>query len=213
MTRFRASVVGILLLILWAVPDRAMAETPPPLFLPISTVAHARAAPPPAASPPSAEQATPAASAGQSDRAHGNPSDSNAPDAQTSQADLNRIKQGLEELPTVRLDKQVTFFVNVEATGPRFMDLVGGFDLLHGPTPYAGMTHQEFMDMVRPKELFSSTGITATDMLQSALVNLMAQQIITRGLDAIHRARSEAEVRAIQARINKELAALNGGGS
>ena len=74
------------------------------------------------------------------------------------------------------------------------------------------MSHQEFLDMVNPKLLTSSAGFTATETLQAALFNWAVQKAVGKSIAAIKNARSEAEVRAIRAQIDRELAALRGGG-
>jgi hypothetical protein len=70
------------------------------------------------------------------------------------------------------------------------------------------MSHQEFVNMVTPKELHSSAGITATESLQFALTNWLGQSLIKKALADIQQAQSEREVEAIRARITQELAAL-----
>ena len=126
--------------------------------------------------------------------------------------DIEKIKKALERTDnTIVLDdSQLRFYATVTAKVPTFEDFVGDFDLKNGPVPRAGMTHQEFLNMVTPKELYSSAGITATEMLQFAITNWAAQQIIKKGLQEIRQARTEREIRAIRERINRELAALAG---
>lgn len=125
--------------------------------------------------------------------------------------DVEKIKTALERPNTLRLDgSQLRFYATVTAKAPTFEDFVGDFDLRNGPVPRAGMTHQEFLSMVTPKELYSSAGITATEMLQFAITNWAAQQIIKKGLQEIRQARTEREIQAIRERINRELAALAG---
>jgi len=125
--------------------------------------------------------------------------------------DVEKIKTALERPNTLRLDdSQLRFYATVTAKVPTFEDFVGDFDLRNGPVPRAGMTHQEFLNMVTPKELYSSAGITATEMLQFANTNWAAQQVIKKGLQEIRQARTQREIQAIRERINRELAALAG---
>ena len=127
-----------------------------------------------------------------------------------SAAALERIKERLENLPVVHFDTQPRYFAQAFGGGVTFMDLVGSFDLKHGPVPYAGMTHQEFLNMVHPKDLYSTTGITPLDMLQVGLVNYAMQRILQQGYVDIKRARTEQEIRLIRERIDLELKALAG---
>lgn len=183
MARTRTSMVGLLLLLLWAAPGTAQAQASPPI------------------------------SAVQGD---GQNTAAGAATVPLSSADLARIKKSLENespLPTVHFDTNLYFYAQTQAQKPiTFTDFVGSFDLQNGPVPYAGMTHQDFLNSVRPKDLYSSGGITATDMLQAAAVNLAIREVLTKGLADLRKAKSDAEVKAIQARIDKELAALRGGG-
>ena len=122
---------------------------------------------------------------------------------------LGQYEFDAEGSPDV-VQAQFVAFQEMVAKLPTFESFVGTFDLKNGPVPRAGMTHQEFLNMVTPKELYSSAGITATEMLQFALTNWAAQEIIRKGLKELHAARTEAEIRAIRERINRELAALAG---
>ena len=125
--------------------------------------------------------------------------------------DLNRIRRQLEQDPAVRfVQSDLRFYLTVTERLPTFKDFVGDFDLRNGPVPYAGMTHQEFLNQVTPKNLYSSGGITATDMLQWSLFNWAAQSIIKKGFDALRKAKSEREASAIRRQIDRELAALIG---
>jgi hypothetical protein len=144
----------------------------------------------------------------------GTPVRSPTPSAAPAQSpeDLDKIKSALEKTPTLILDEQqLRFYVRVYAKQPRFADFIGAFDLKNGPVPRAGMTHQDFLYLVTPKELYASSGgITPLESLQFAITNWAAQAIIKRGLQDIHNARTESEIQAIRARINRELAALAG---
>jgi hypothetical protein len=128
--------------------------------------------------------------------------------------DLNKIRSALAAPPAVDLtERQLGFYVLVYARQPKFTDFIGKFDLKNGPVPRAAMTHQDFLNRVTPKELYSNSGgITALEALQFAITNMAAQTIIKRGLEDIRNARDESEIRAIRARIDRELAALAGKG-
>lgn len=131
-----------------------------------------------------------------------------------AQADLDRVKRGLQALPPVKFGVPAVEF-HATAYGERkitFEDLMGTFNLINGPVPYAGMTHQEFMNMSHPKDLFSTAGITPRDMLQAALVNVAAQATINalkKSVQALREAKTQREIDAIRAQIDRELAALN----
>jgi len=128
--------------------------------------------------------------------------------------DLNKIKTALATPPAVDFtERQLSFYVLIYAKQPKFTDFIGKFDLKNGPVPHSAMTHQDFLNRVTPKELYSgSGGITAMEALQWAITNMAAQTIIKRGLEDIRNARDASEIRSIRARIDRELAALAGKG-
>jgi hypothetical protein len=188
MRRFTLAAVAVALAL-------AMCGTPVPASA-APAVQQGQQDPPPATAP----QTTPLATGSQA-----------PPSAPLEQRDLNRIKNALSGPPPLKLDEdQLRFYVRVIAKEPRFEDFIKGYDLMYGPVPGAQMTHQEFLNMVTPRELYGSGGITATDLLQWSLTNWLGQAIIRKGLEALRLARSEAEVRAIRQRIDRELAALAG---
>jgi hypothetical protein len=154
-----------------------------------------------------APQATPAPPAAKDD--------TSTAAAQSLPVDLDRIKQQAEKQPAVKLDEQqLRFYLLVQQSAPKFTDFIGNYDLKNGPTKGgAAMTHQEFLNMVTPKELnelFGSTSGSSFAMLQAAVMNAAAQSLIKKAVEEIRQARDEREVQAIRERIDQELAALLG---
>lgn len=137
-----------------------------------------------------------------------------AASAEQATSDLERVRAQLNRAPTLKLDEQqLRFYVEVVAKQPSIADIIGTYDLINGPTKGGNpMTHQEFLNMVTPKEMYGSQGIKPGELLQFALTNWLAQQAIKRAIEDIRNARSEREVQEIRARIDRELAALRGGG-
>lgn len=137
-----------------------------------------------------------------------------SPAAAQAASDLERVKAQLNRAPGLKLDDgQLRFYVEVIAKQPSIADMIGSYDLMNGPTKRgAPMTHQEFLNMVTPKELYGSGGIKAGELLQFALTNWLGQQVIKRAMEDLKNARTEHEVQEIRARIERELAALKGGG-
>lgn len=130
-----------------------------------------------------------------------------------SSESLARIKAALSHPPTIKLaGDRLRFYLEVYGQQTPFWSFVGSYDLINGPVKHSTMTGQEFLDRMRPKELYSSAGITAPELLQFALVNVAAQALIKKAIQDIREAKTEAEVAAIQARIERELQALKGGG-
>ena len=136
------------------------------------------------------------------------------PTAAQAAADLERVKAQLNRAPVLKLDDdQLRFYVEVIGKQPSIADVIGSYDLMNGPTRRgARMTHQEFLNMVTPQEFYGSQGIKSYELLQFALTNWLGQQLIKKAIEDIRSANSEREVEEIRARINRELAALKGGG-
>jgi hypothetical protein len=129
--------------------------------------------------------------------------------------DLAKIKQGvLSPRSLTLIDKDtMRIYVSTIAPFPKFTDIVGSFDLRHGAVPGSGMTHQDFLQMTRPKDMYSSAGFTVGDVLRFAALGYMegkAFELLRKGALALRDAKTEAERKAIQARIERELAALKG---
>ena len=131
--------------------------------------------------------------------------------------DIERIQEAVQRQPAVKLDDhQLRFYVLILAKEPNFVaDFAKNYDFRNGPTKRgAAMTNSEFLNMVTPRalnELLGSTSASSFAIFQSALMNVGAQALIKKAIKEISEARSEREVRAIRERIERELAALNGG--
>jgi hypothetical protein len=125
-------------------------------------------------------------------------------------ADLARIRQALSTSPSLNLDKeQLRYYVRILAKQPNFADFTKGYDFINGPTRGGNpMSHAEFLNMVTPKELHSSGGITAMDTLQFAFTNWLGQSLVKKAIEDLRNAKDEKEVEAIRQRIELELAAL-----
>ena len=132
--------------------------------------------------------------------------------------DVDRIREALEREPVLDLTKEgLRFYASVIGLSLSSEKVLGkNVDLVNGPTRGgAPMTHQEFLNMVTPKELYSSGGIRASEMLQWSAVNVLGYALIKKAVLGIRNARSEGEIRAIRERIDRELEALRrakGGG-
>jgi hypothetical protein len=139
-------------------------------------------------------------------------SGSDAIQAASTTPNFDRIRDALSRPAAITFDDgRVKFYSEVRAKWPTFEELARGYDLRNGPTARGNpMTHQEFLNMVTPREMYSSVGFRASEMVQLAVVNAVAQIIVKRGLEAIGKARDEREKQAIRDQIERELAALKG---
>ena len=126
---------------------------------------------------------------------------------------LDRIRRGLAHESSIKLDNgQMKIYVEVIAQWPSFAEMAKGYDLMNGPTGWGNpMSHQEFLNMVTPKEMYGSGGISAPEVLTMALVNYFGKKAIEKGLKEIGQTRDQKKIAEIRARIDAELAALRGG--
>ena len=132
-----------------------------------------------------------------------------------SDAALARIRKGVAADATLKLDdRQFRYYVQILAKQQAFTQFTKGYNWKDGATRGGNpMTHQEFLNMVTPREMYSSAGITPTDLLQFSITNWLGQALIKKALNDISNARTERELREIRDRIDRELALLRGGGS
>ena len=106
------------------------------------------------------------------------------------------------------------FYVTTVAPFPKFSDIVGSFDLFSGQVPNAGMTHREFVQSTRPKAMYSSVGLTVGDAAKAMALNFAATrafELLRKGALWLREAKTDAERKAVQARIERELEALKAG--
>jgi hypothetical protein len=131
----------------------------------------------------------------------------------TLPVDLRRIKRAIESPVRIRIDDgRVRFYTETVAHAPiSFEAMSVNFDLKNGPVPGAGMTHSEFLTMVTPKELYSSAGFGALELLQAGIVNSAAHWAIRKLYKELSETFDEKKKEAIRKQIDRELAALRGG--
>lgn len=124
---------------------------------------------------------------------------------------VDKIRTDLQKPRLNITEDRARFYLEVHPPPISFMSLVGSYDLKKGPAGGAALTMREMNQMMTPREMYSSAGITATDLLQFAATNYAAQSLIKRAAAEIRQAKSQQEVNEIRARIDRELAALMAG--
>ena len=121
---------------------------------------------------------------------------------------VDRIQRALSQPPAINVaTARPVFRVEVFAPKPTIEDILGP-DYLSGPVPYGGMSHQEFLDMVTPKDV---QGYAAFSNKQGAIVAATSfalqwaiQQAVVRYKDA----RNERERDAARKEVQDALDAL-----
>jgi len=131
-------------------------------------------------------------------------------------SDLARIRErAMTQKNFTLFDKDaMRIYVETVAPFPKFMDIVGDFNLRTGGVPGAGVTHKEFVESTRPKEMYSSAGFSIDQMARLAAFTYAEGKVfelLRKGALAWRKAKTDADRRAIQLQIERELAALKSG--
>ena len=112
--------------------------------------------------------------------------------------------------PSLRIENgQLRIYVEVIGNWPNFAQANKGYDFINGPTGKGNpMSHDEFLAMVTPQDMYSSAGIKPAEIVTMAAVNVVGQWAIVKALTKIGNYRKEKQMRDIQAQIDAELAAI-----
>jgi hypothetical protein len=124
---------------------------------------------------------------------------------------LQRIREAINRPPAIKIENgQLRIYVEVIGHWPSFAEMTKGYDFLNGPTGKGAnpMSHQEFLAMVRPQDMYSTAGIKPSEILTMAAVNVVGQWAISKALTKIGSYRKNKQMRDIQAQIDAELAAI-----
>ena len=120
--------------------------------------------------------------------------------------DIDRIQRALANTPKLRFDKddRPVFRVEVFGEKPTIDDILGP-DWARGPVPYGGMTHQEFLDMVTPKDVQGYAAFSNKEGAVVAATSLLLQWTLQK---AIAKYRNSQDERAREAARQEVLDAL-----
>ena len=121
---------------------------------------------------------------------------------------LDRIQRALAKPAPIQLKEQSPVFrLEVFGKKPTLEDILGEKFWI-GPTPYGGMTHQEFMAMVTPKELQPFGGFTGGHLLAEVGLTYAEQGALKQALRKFKDAREEHEREAARKEVMDALEAL-----
>jgi hypothetical protein len=119
---------------------------------------------------------------------------------------LERIQEAISRPPALKTttDRPV-FRVEIFAPKPTIEDILGP-DYLKGPTPAAGMTHQEFLNMVTPSEFRGMAMFSNKEAMAIAATSVALQWALMKAIDKLKAAGDE---RAKEAARREVLDAMN----
>jgi len=122
---------------------------------------------------------------------------------------LDRIRRALSRPPSIRLKgDRVVFRVEVIGRRPTIEDILGP-DYLKGPVPASGgMTHQEFLNMVTPKDVQGYAAFSNGEGLAVAATSIALQWTLLKAIDKYKEAKQEKEREAARKEVQDALAEL-----
>jgi hypothetical protein len=128
-------------------------------------------------------------------------------DAEMS-ASLGRIQRALMRPPAIRLTGDRTVFrVEVIGRKPTIEDILGP-DYLKGPVPYGGMTHQEFLNMVTPKDVQGYAAFNNREAFTVAATSIALQWALQKAIHKFQTAKEERDREAARKEVQDALAEL-----
>lgn len=123
--------------------------------------------------------------------------------------DLNRIQRALERTPRLTFDdkQQPVFRVEVFGEKPTIEDILGP-EFWKGPVPYGAMTHQEFLDMVTPKDVQGYAAFSNEEAATVAATSFLLQWTLQRAIQKYKETKDAREREAARQEVLQALEAL-----
>ena len=156
---------------------------------------------------PQSPAATPAAAP---DEATTQPAQAPTPtvDPDSIGVSLERIQRGVTKPQTIKLSENRQIYrVEIFGAKPSIEDILGP-DFWRGPVPYGGMTHQDFLDLVTPKDVQGYAAFSNKQGMVVAATSIALQWALQKALDKFNDARNERAKEAAQKEVQDALDAL-----
>jgi hypothetical protein len=121
---------------------------------------------------------------------------------------LERIQKGVAKPQGIKLsENRQVYRVEIFGEKPSIEDILGP-DFWRGPVPYSGMTHQEFLDMVTPKDVQGYAAYSNKQGMVVAATSIALQWALQKALDKYKDAKNERAKEAAQKEVQDALDAL-----
>ena len=121
---------------------------------------------------------------------------------------LERIHEAISRPPAIKPStNRPVFRVEVFARKPTIEDILGP-DYLRGPVPNAGMTHQEFLNMVTPDEFRGMAMFSNKEAMTIAATSIALQWALMKAVDKLKDARNERAKEAARQEVIEAMNAL-----
>ncbi|MBA3887166.1 MAG: hypothetical protein H0X67_15760 [Acidobacteria bacterium] len=168
----------------------ALLQAPQPSAPPAGTQQGMASAPQPAAEQPPAEQPP-------------------ALDPEDLPFSLGRIQKAMARPSTVRLElDRPVFRTEVIGRKPTIEDILGP-DFARGAASHGGMTHQEFLNMVTPKDVQGYAAFSNGEALTVAATSFVMQWALQRAVQRFEDANTEREREAARREVEEALRDLD----
>jgi hypothetical protein len=133
-----------------------------------------------------------------------------APAAQSEElpVSLDRIQRALSAPPAINLKEQSPVFrLEVFGRKPTLEDILGEKFWI-GPTPYGGMTHSDYLNMVTPELARPYAGFTGGHLVAQSLLTLAQTWALKQAIKKFQNAMSNREKESARKEVMEALTAL-----
>jgi hypothetical protein len=123
---------------------------------------------------------------------------------------LERIQKALAHTPKLRFDSndKPVFRVEVFGEKPTIEDILGP-DFYKGPVKYGGMTHQEFLNMVTPKDVQGYAAFSNKEGATVAATSFLLQWALQKAIHRFQQAKADRDREAARREVLDALAELD----
>ena len=130
-------------------------------------------------------------------------------DPQDLPVSVERIQRALAKPPALKLDTDKPVFrVEIFGKKPTIEDILGP-EFWKGPVAYGGMTHQEFLNMVTPRDVQGYAAFSNREGATVAATSLLLQWAVQKALHKFSEAKQEREREAARKEVLDALAELD----
>ena len=121
---------------------------------------------------------------------------------------IEKIQRALSRPPAIRVTEQRPVFrVEVFGRKPTIEEILGP-DFHRGPVAYGGITHQEFLNMVTPKDVQGYAAFTNKEAAVVAVTSFALQYALAKAIKKFQEAKREIDRKAAKREVDEALAAL-----
>jgi hypothetical protein len=122
---------------------------------------------------------------------------------------LDRIQQALARTPKLRFDQNDRPLFQVEVFGEKpTLDDILGPNWATGPSKYGGMTHQEFLNLVTPKDVQGYAAFSNEEAATVAATSFVLQWTLQRAIRKYQASQDAREREAARQEVLEALKAL-----